>query len=789
MEPRSIEPPPSLSVEMDESPKNVIDFTPGKTFHVGIEAPPRRNLSNSAVENLSDTSGDRNIALRVRARTTAVPARYRQLIKEESRSNLSASSVRKNNGVTEIIASSTREKTSAMKFRKNTDSWRGSWTKEEHHLFEDGCILHGWGNWKKIQEVIPTRDRHQVKSHAQKYEKNHPEGKERLQREHAHQVLLPSQTKKGLASCLRSVSSRDMTLTSTSDSLIISPPETTSKPEKKSKIFKLDPPKKHAELSKDASPHVIKVPQVLYHPTSYFNETDDKSAILVPKTGNEVLHMLAIPHGTKTVHAPMKYTKALIGAPPRKEAKMFSPHESYAASPLLLSSPHETNISSTKNEFNSLVRDQPRKRASEECAPPIKKKKSVHDFDTPCSGSWTEQEHMQFLEGCVLFGWGNWKTLESLIPSRNSVKIKSHAQKFSKNHPYEKERLLREHEEYVRRGQPIKRDPPAENETGQGKKQNKSAARRLPPSKNALAEEWSLIEKKQFEDGCVFHGWGNWRDIASHIITKDISQVSTHAESYHLKDKERLEKEHTLHYQDDADYPIVHAEKKKFHHDLLLQGGKKAESGMSTPSPPKSTPNTNDDDFGAAEAILALNCANWDGEKHTKKVALIEERSLIGSKESPKTEGAADFFQGEAKVVNKVNEPIEMSAVVSLKEDQAIGKYARMTVDMQSDKVGSMSESDVTDLDDCPVMGSKVEAPIAKSAPTRPRGNQPPPHWLATDTWDMCLANIHRWNKKLTESERNTEYLHYDRLSISEKECLRKKLVNLMDNRPTPHHP
>lgn len=72
-----------------------------------------------------------------------------------------------------------------------------------YHLFKDGCILHHcWGNWKNIQEVIPIRDRRQVMNHAQKYEKTHPEGKERLQREHGHQLLLPPRTKKGLASCL-----------------------------------------------------------------------------------------------------------------------------------------------------------------------------------------------------------------------------------------------------------------------------------------------------------------------------------------------------------------------------------------------------------------------------------------------------------------------------------------------------------------------------------------------------------------------------------------------------------
>lgn len=792
--------------EKNTSPMYVADAT-GKTVLVENEGPhkrvedgeftyplqvvpPHRNLSDSAEENLSDTSGGRIMTLRVRARAATVPARYRQPAKEESRTKFSASSVRKKIVGQEVGGSSMEEKAPAPKIvekihaHKNVDSWRGgTWTEAEQLLFEDGCILHGWGNWKIIHEMIPTRDRHQVKSHAQKYGKFHPEGREGLQRAYECQLLLPktdafirtndwkpkSQTKKKLASCLHSVSSRSMTVTSKSGIMVVSPPETTSKQVKKSNILKSDPPKNHTDSSKGVSP--CEVTQVLPNqspvlspPTSYENEIYGTSDIMVPKTGDEVPRMLAIPHGTKSAHAQM--TKASKGAPPLKEGNMSPTHEANAASPPSLLSPHENIISSTTKEFNSVVGDQPRKRepttiiSVEECEQPIKKKKSVHDFGTPCSGSWTNLEHMQFEKGCILYGWGNWKLLESLIPSRNSVQIKSHAQKISKNRPYEKERLLRGHKDHHERQSQIMKREAAPTE--------KSTAKRLPLSKNRLKEEWSLIEKKQFEDGCVFHGWGNWRDISSHIFTKDISQVSAHAESYNLLDRERLEREHTLHFQDDDDVLALHAEKnaKQFHHDLFLRGGKKAESGMLVQTPPKTTPNKNDDDYGAAKAILALNCANWDKEKHAKVPAWAKERSIIDLNLSPKADSASGFLQGEAKVTNEVNESIKTSVVVSLKEYQAVAK-----------NYGG------------PVMSLKVEAPTVKSGPTRPRGSQPPPHWLATDTWDMCLYNIHCWNNKLTESERNAEYLHYDRLSSSEKECLREKLVNLLDNRPTAHHP
>jgi len=51
--------------------------------------------------------------------------------------------------------------------KKKTSS--GTWSDEEHLLFEKGIQLHGWGNWKMVAEVVQTRDNGQCRSHAQKY--------------------------------------------------------------------------------------------------------------------------------------------------------------------------------------------------------------------------------------------------------------------------------------------------------------------------------------------------------------------------------------------------------------------------------------------------------------------------------------------------------------------------------------------------------------------------------------------------------------------------------------------
>ena len=45
----------------------------------------------------------------------------------------------------------------------------GIWSDIECQRFEAGCIIFGWGEWLPISNIISTRDRQQVKSHAQKF--------------------------------------------------------------------------------------------------------------------------------------------------------------------------------------------------------------------------------------------------------------------------------------------------------------------------------------------------------------------------------------------------------------------------------------------------------------------------------------------------------------------------------------------------------------------------------------------------------------------------------------------
>jgi len=44
-------------------------------------------------------------------------------------------------------------------------------------------------------------------------------------------------------------------------------------------------------------------------------------------------------------------------------------------------------------------------------------------------GRWSKEEHEKFLEGIVLYGI-NWKKIKTLIETRTSMQVRSHAQKF-----------------------------------------------------------------------------------------------------------------------------------------------------------------------------------------------------------------------------------------------------------------------------------------------------------------------------------------------------------------------
>ena len=56
-------------------------------------------------------------------------------------------------------------------------------------------------------------------------------------------------------------------------------------------------------------------------------------------------------------------------------------------------------------------------------------KKKISDSIAANEGRWSKEEHDKFLEGIVLYGI-NWKKVKTLIGTRTSIQVRSHAQKF-----------------------------------------------------------------------------------------------------------------------------------------------------------------------------------------------------------------------------------------------------------------------------------------------------------------------------------------------------------------------
>jgi SHAQKYF class myb-like DNA-binding protein len=125
---------------------------------------------------------------------------------------------------------------------------------------------------------------------------------------------------------------------------------------------------------------------------------------------------------------------------------------------------------------------------------------------------WTNEEHAQFEEGIIRYGRGNWKKIESLIPSRDNVQIRNHASIFSKNHPSEFERLVSIHKENGGGG-------------------------------NGNYIPWTNEEHAQFEEGIIRYGRGNWKKIESLIPSRNNVQIRNHASIFsknHPSEFERL---------------------------------------------------------------------------------------------------------------------------------------------------------------------------------------------------------------------------------------------------------
>jgi SHAQKYF class myb-like DNA-binding protein len=423
----------------------------------------------------------------------------------------------------------------------------GGWSNVEQAQFLQGCVLYGWGNWCLIRDtMVPTRDRHQIKSHAQKFARSQPEMKAHLVWKH----LEYRRTKK-VPVKVKAAPKRK--------------PALNIKPQMQSE--------KKIKLSTESTNH---------HPV----KQEAKNIDAVKNNPNSAHRKrTSNSNGTPRPSPPVGPSTTAASTGPRDIA---SDCEAFLNVPILGRGPENHHLKSVVNPL---------------CTGPVVEQSN---------GPWSTTEHSLFETGCIKYGWGDWKAISLELTTRTRTQIKSHAQKFQRVHPLEKARLDKEHLQFCRNREKLlikkrqranrkaAKSAQADNRHCENKKASEGSIISKPSLVSRRASGWTFVEEKQFEDGCIFHGWGNWRDIASHIITKSMPEVFAFAQSYNRNDRESLEREHRLHYQvDDTTASDETYVPTQIHHALL---GNANEGSLQNSTPSKSSI----DDYGAATAILAL---------------------------------------------------------------------------------------------------------------------------------------------------------------------------------------
>jgi hypothetical protein len=209
-------------------------------------------------------------------------------------------------------------------------------------------------------------------------------------------------------------------------------------------------------------------------------------------------------------------------------------------------------------------------------------------------------------------------------------------------------------------------------------------------------------------------------------------------------------------------------------------------------------------DFGAAKAIMALNFSSWDNAQDGQGEPSRDSSDTDLKGESKASEMMSKSSKDDASVLSHLVE--EKSSVVTADEDVArvspsllnieapSKSAARVSLEPNDDDTSTLKEprSNCAGLKRAQVLtcpsASMESAQNTQSAPIRTCDvksctSQPPPHWLAADTWNECMDNIYRWNHHMSGDEQNLEFQKYSLLPGREKERLRDKLVALMNNR------
>lgn len=101
-------------------------------------------------------------------------------------------------------------------------------------------------------------------------------------------------------------------------------------------------------------------------------------------------------------------------------------------------------VTSNNNPVNKAVSysRKPSVRAEKKKAEP---KKKVRSKESQGRGDWLERDHKRFIDGCITYGWGNWKVLSKLFRGKSTFQVARHAH--AKYIREKKKELISKHQE------------------------------------------------------------------------------------------------------------------------------------------------------------------------------------------------------------------------------------------------------------------------------------------------------------------------------------------------------
>ena len=309
----------------------------------------------------------------------------------------------------------------------------GQWSDAECRKFEAGCICFGWGKWFEIANWLQTRDRNQVKSHAQKFQLHRPEEYETLIA--YHRGGQPPASDDDVSEKKPSAAANE------ADARVI----WTQEEQEQFKmgviingwgqwidVAKNVPTKNHTQVrsrglnvsryrkEEEASMKAEHAKLVARNPHLFSNEYVEQMKLRYPEEKGQ----------SSPSKEPTEATADASAAAADEESNASEQRQQQEV---------EVNIDKVETDVPA---DKPSVAKSVDSTQSTQSSVRSSGYET---GTWSYTERQQFQKAVVQFGWGDWVSVTEQIPTRNKKQVKSHAQKFELHRPEEKAQLDKEH--------------------------------------------------------------------------------------------------------------------------------------------------------------------------------------------------------------------------------------------------------------------------------------------------------------------------------------------------------